>query len=213
MGLEWIWCSVHAWKNRTRRLIEDSSILWWSKWAKHAAELQLLRVDVENRQKEGDEFYKLEKEDFVAVKDELAEDFIVLADEQRAVVSQLIAQLDDDRLDNQIRFESYEKERLRQEATKSEATINLSDEEPSSKQRTDRDKDGKSQPELNQAEPPREEHSPQPPAPRAGQSQSEEQRPEEPETAQQLHQHQQPTEQQRSNSNSSNSLISFPRNP
>ena len=44
----------------------------------------------------------LTKEDFTAVKDELAEDFITLEDEQLAVVWQLVAQLDDDRLDNQI---------------------------------------------------------------------------------------------------------------
>ena len=148
MGLERIRCIVHAWKNRTKRLIEDNSVLWWSKWAKHAAELQLLRADAENRQREGDEFYKLEKEDFAAVKDELAEDFVALVDEQITNVRQLVAQLDDDRLDNQIQFESYEKERLRQEATKSTTTINLSDEEPSSDQGTDRAKAGTSQPDV-----------------------------------------------------------------
>ena len=156
----------------------------------------MLRADAENRQREGDEFYKLEKEDFVAVKDELADDFVVLADEHITVVRQLVAQLDDDRLDNQIRFESYEKERLWQEAMQSAATINLSDEEPSSEQRTDRGKAGTSQPDLTQEEQPREEYPQQLPAPRAGQQLSEEQRPEEPETVQQQEQQQQPTEQQ-----------------
>ena len=150
MGLERIRCIVQAWKNQTKCLIKDNLVLWWSKWAKHAAELQLLRADVENRQKEGDEFYKLEKENFVAVKDELAEDFVVLADEQRAVVRQLVAQLDDDWMDNQIRFESYEKERLRQEVTKNATIVNQIDEEPSSEQGMDGDKAGTSQPELNQ---------------------------------------------------------------
>ena len=87
-----------------------------------------------------------------------------------------MVQLDDDRLDNQIRFERYEKERLRQEATKTVAIVNLSNEEPSSKQGTDGDKVGTSQPELNQVEQPREEHPQQPSdLPRAGQTQSEEQ--------------------------------------
>ena len=95
--------------------------------------------------KEGDEFYKLDKEDFAAVKDELAE-------EQIAVVRQLVAQLDDDQLDNQVRFERYEKERLRQEATKSATTINLSDEEPSSEQRSVRVEAGTRQPDLTQEE-------------------------------------------------------------
>ena len=175
---------MQAWKNRTKCSIEDSSVLWWSKWAKHAAELQLLRADVDTRQREGDEFYKLEKEDFAMVKDKLADDFVVLADEQLAVVRQLVAQLDDDRLDNQIWFENYEKERLRQETRKSAAIINLSDEEPSSEQRTARGEAGTSQPDLAQ-EQPREECLQQTPAPSAGQQQSEEQRPEKPGTEQQ----------------------------
>ena len=73
----------------------------------------MLRTDAENRQKDGDEFYTLDEEDFASVKDKLADDFLALADEQIVVVRKLVAQLDDDRLDNQIRFENYEK-RLRQ---------------------------------------------------------------------------------------------------
>ena len=75
---------------------------WWAKWAKHMAELQLLRADAENQQKDGDDYYMLTKEDFTAVRDELVEDFVTLADEQLAMVRQLVAQLDDDRLDAQI---------------------------------------------------------------------------------------------------------------
>ena len=164
MGLERISLIVQAWRNRTKRLIEESSVQWWSKWGKHTAELQLLRADAENRQKDGDDCYMLTKEDFTAVKDELADDFVTLADEQLAVVRQLVAQLDDDRLDNQIQFESYERNRLRQEAAKNAATVNLSDEEPSPKQRPEGDKAGMSQPESNQAE-----QLQQPPVPGAGQ--------------------------------------------
>ena len=82
---------------------------WWSKWGKHTTEIQLLRADAENRQKEGDDWYMLTMADFTAVKDELVEDFVTLEDEQLVVVRHLVAQLDDDRLDNQIQFESYER--------------------------------------------------------------------------------------------------------
>ena len=101
---------------------------------------------------DGDDCYMLTQEDFTAVKDELADDFVALAEEQIAVVWQLVAQLDDDQLDNQVRFERYEKERLRQEVTKSAATNNLSDEELSLEQRPDRVKAGTSQPDLTQEE-------------------------------------------------------------
>ena len=82
MGLERIWHIVQAWRNRTKCMIKESSIQWWSKWAKHVAELQLLGENAENRQKEGNEFYRLDKEDFAAVKDELADDFLTLDDEK-----------------------------------------------------------------------------------------------------------------------------------
>ena len=186
MGLERISLIVQAWRNRTKRLIEESSVQWWSKWGKHTTELQLLRADAENRQKDGDDCYMLTKEDFTAVKDELADDFVTLADEQLAVVRQLVAQLDDDRLDNQIQFESYERNRLRQEAAKNAATVNLSDEEPSPKQSSEGDEAGMSQTESNQAE-----QQQQPPVPGAGQTPSKEQRSEEPEQQQQQQQHEQ----------------------
>ena len=49
MGLDRISCIVQAWRNRTKSLIEESFVQWWSKWGKHTAELQLLREDAENR--------------------------------------------------------------------------------------------------------------------------------------------------------------------
>ena len=113
-------------------------------------ELQLLRADAENRQKDGDDCHMLTKEDSTAIKDELAVDFLTLADEELAVVWQLVAQLDDDRQDNQIQFESYERNRLLQEATKNTPTVNLSDEEPSPEQGPEGDKAGVSQTESKQ---------------------------------------------------------------
>ena len=55
MGLERIRFIVQAWRNKIKRLIEDNSVQWWSKWAKHTTDLQLLRVDAENRKKDDDE--------------------------------------------------------------------------------------------------------------------------------------------------------------
>ena len=97
----------------------------------------MLRANAENRRKEGNEFYKLDRES-VAVKEDLAEDFLALPHGQVVVVQRLVAQLDDDQLDNQVRFEKYEKERRRQEAAKRATTINISDEEQSSKKPPER---------------------------------------------------------------------------
>ena len=91
MGLARIQCILGAWQNKTKRLIDERSMQWWAKWAKHMAELQLLRADAENRQKDGDDCYMLTKEDFTIVRDELAGDFGTLAEEKLAVVWQLVA--------------------------------------------------------------------------------------------------------------------------
>ena len=108
----------------------------------------MLREDMANRRKEGDYCYTLTFEDFTAIRDELADDFQVLADEQLAQVRQLVAQLDDDRLDAQIQFESYERSRVREEKAREAATVNLSDEEPSPAE----GQDGTSQPETTTTE-------------------------------------------------------------
>ena len=100
------------------------------------------------------------------------------------MVRQLVAQLDDDRLDNQIQFESYERNRLRQEAARNAPTVNLSDEEPSPEQRPEGDKARVSQTESKQIEQ-------QSPIPEAGQTPLKEQR------SAQSEQQQQESEQQR----------------
>ena len=55
MGLGWIQFILQAWRNKTKRLIDESSVSWWAKWAQNTAELQLLRAHVENRQKDGED--------------------------------------------------------------------------------------------------------------------------------------------------------------
>ena len=72
----------------------------------------------------------LTSEDFTGIRDELADDFQVLAEDQLGQIRQLVAQLDDDRLDALIQFESYERSRVREEKAREPVTVNLSDEEP-----------------------------------------------------------------------------------
>ena len=93
----------------------------------------MLRVDAENRRKDGNDFYKIDSESIIAIREQLSDDFLSLAGEQLVAVRRLVEQLDDDQLDTQLRFERYEWERRRQEATKKTATINIRDEEQSSK--------------------------------------------------------------------------------
>ena len=47
----------------------------------------MLRADAENRQKEGDEFYKMYTESIITIREELSDDFLSLAEEQLAAVA------------------------------------------------------------------------------------------------------------------------------
>ena len=72
----------------------------------------------------------MDEESIVTIREELSDDFLSLAEEQSATVRRLVEQLDDDQLDTQLRFERFEREcRRRETAWKTEATINISDEE------------------------------------------------------------------------------------
>ena len=128
-------------------LVEESSIQWWSKWEKQTTELHILQADAENWRKEGDEFYKMDAESMVTLREELADDFLSLADEQLAVVWRLVEQLDDD-----------EWERRRQEVAKRTTTINISDEEQSSEQVPNASGIGGSQPSETQGKQPKEDN-------------------------------------------------------
>ena len=120
-----------TWRNWMKSLFEESSVQWWSKWAKHTSEVQVLRADVENRRKDDDDFYKMDEECIVTIQEELSDDFLSLAAEQFAAVRWLVEQLNDDQLGTQLQLERYERECKRQVATKMTSTINIGDREQS----------------------------------------------------------------------------------
>ena len=68
---------------------------------------------MENRQKEGDNFYKMDEVSIVTIREELSDNFLSLAGEQLTVVRRLVKQLDDDQLGTQLEFKRYEQERRR----------------------------------------------------------------------------------------------------
>ena len=62
VGLNRIRDIVLAWRARMKRMIDESLVEWWSKWAQQMAKLQTLRADVENRREDDDNFYKMDAE-------------------------------------------------------------------------------------------------------------------------------------------------------
>ena len=88
-------------------------------------------MDVENRHKDDDNFYKMDAESIVTIMEELLNDFLSLAGEQLAVVRRLVDQLDDDQLGTQLQFKRYKWEHRGHMASQMTAAINISDGEKS----------------------------------------------------------------------------------
>ena len=105
MGLSRIRVIVLAWNERTKSMIGESLVQWWSKWAQQTTELQTLQADVKNQRKDGDNIYKMDAESIVTIREELSNDFLSLAGEQLVVVRRLVEQLDDDQFATQLQFE------------------------------------------------------------------------------------------------------------
>ena len=117
MGLNQIRDIALTWRDRMKRLIKESLVQWWSKWAQQATESRVLRADVENRQKDGGNFYKMDAESIMTIWEEFSDDFLSVAGEQLTVVRRLVEHLDDGKLGTQLQFEQYEWERRRQVAS------------------------------------------------------------------------------------------------
>ena len=108
------------WRNRIKASIDDSE--------QQAVELQTLRAYVENQEKVGDFFYKMDEEIVVTIWEELSGDFFSLAESHLGAVRRLVERLDDDHLGTQLQFERYERECQKQEGGKRATTITICDE-------------------------------------------------------------------------------------
>ena len=100
---------------------------WWTHWSRRAAKLQVLHADAENRKKDDDNFYKMDKESIVTIREELSDDFMSLVGVHLSSVRWLIERLDDDHLGTQLQFQ---RERRRREVERMTTAINISDDEP-----------------------------------------------------------------------------------
>ena len=87
---------MSAWRDRTQTSINDYSKKLWKEWSQQAVKLQTLRVNVENRRKAGDKFYKMDEESIVTIREELSEDFFSLAEAHLGAVRGLVERLDAD---------------------------------------------------------------------------------------------------------------------
>ena len=111
--------------------IDDCSVTIWNQWFLQATKIKLVQTDDANRKKADENFYKMDEESIVTIREELSDDFFALAETQIEAVRKLIDRLEDDQLDVQLQFKGYERERRRKEAEKRAEQINISNEEQS----------------------------------------------------------------------------------
>ena len=80
------------------RKIDETLDAGWKAWSAQAAELQVLRADAENRQKEGKGFLKMDKNNIALVREDLEEDFRALADGHTKAITALLEEFNDDQM-------------------------------------------------------------------------------------------------------------------
>ena len=96
LGVDRIRHIMSAWWDRTRTSINACLAELWKEWSQQAAKLQTLRANAENQKKAGDQFYKMDEESIVTIREELSNDFFSLAESHLGAVRGLVERLDDD---------------------------------------------------------------------------------------------------------------------
>ena len=80
------------------RKIDETLDAGWKKWSAQAAELQVLRADAENRQKEGKGSLNLDKNNIGLVREDLEEDFYAVAYGHTKAITALLEEFSDDQM-------------------------------------------------------------------------------------------------------------------
>ena len=99
-------------RQQLNRKIEETLGRAWQDWSAQAVELHVLRVDAENRRKEGRGFYKMDENNIQTLREDLTEEYHTLAKSHTAAIDQLLEEFNDDQMMFRLGAETYEEERL-----------------------------------------------------------------------------------------------------
>ena len=112
MGKTQIKAIVAKHQFKLSRKVEEALARGWNEWAAQVAELQVFRVDAENRQKEGRGFYKMDKKSIQILHEDLTEEFQALACTHTTAIGTLLEEFNNDQLLLAIEMKGYEREHL-----------------------------------------------------------------------------------------------------
>ena len=85
-------------RQKLNRKIDEILDAGWKKWSAQAAELQVLRPDIENHQKEGKGFFKMDKTSINMIREDIKEDFHTLADGHTKAISMLLEESNNNKM-------------------------------------------------------------------------------------------------------------------
>ena len=99
---------IDKYRQQLNRKIEETLGRAWQEWSAQAVELHVLRVDAENRRKEGRGFYKMDENNIQLFREYLTEECHNLAKSHTAAIEQLLEEFNDDQIVFRLEVEAYE---------------------------------------------------------------------------------------------------------
>ena len=129
LGVGRIRAILVAWKEGTKRNIDNIYDRMVDSLVAASGRIASPSSRRRTRKKAGDNFYKMDEESIVTIREELSDNFFSLADTHLEAVRRLIERLNDDKLGTQLQFERYVREHQQLEAEKRILAININDEE------------------------------------------------------------------------------------
>ena len=78
--------------------VEEALARGWNEWSAEGAELQVFRVDTENRRKEGRGFYKMDENNIQILREDLTEEFHAFAKTHTMTIGHVLEEFNDDQM-------------------------------------------------------------------------------------------------------------------
>ena len=95
---------------KMKEMMTDSLNEGWKTCSKQALELQLLRVDHDNRKQQGQGYFKMDEDAINTLPQELANDIYELATSHREGITQFLEELHGQQIETTVKVDGYEKE-------------------------------------------------------------------------------------------------------
>ena len=116
MGGEKVCLILSRHKANTRQMVAESLDNGWKTRSAQATELQLLSADHENREKQGQGFFKMDEATIATIQEELAHDIYELSTRHKEEITKLMEEYEDQQMATVVELDTYEDEPTQEES-------------------------------------------------------------------------------------------------